>query len=201
MMSKELETIDKMYDKLKEYVDTMDKTSTEKINTVIEKLNEEDKEMSKMKREEVKWMKRQRESERGSRRSCISKSSSKTKRTDKTGGTGYSSQQSRYKRDIETLHEQLKRNQKRLTDQHLLVEDLMKENDPDTLSREVDMMERFHQNTIAVMENLRSVVPPEEGNRLLRWIEEEDKKVVETKLKYIRWLVKQEEIDNRSVTT
>ena len=71
-------------------------------------------------------MKRQRESERGSRRSYNSKSSFKKKHTDRTG---HSSQQSKYKMGIERLHEQLRRNQRRLTDQHLVVEDLLKETD------------------------------------------------------------------------
>ena len=69
MMSKELEALDKMYDKMKEYIDTMDKTSTKGIEIAMGKLNEEDKEIAKTKRQAVKWMKRQRESEKESRRS------------------------------------------------------------------------------------------------------------------------------------
>ena len=195
-MNKELQKLDDMFERGNVLVDhLMVSLMIEEDDDISDKWKMMEIRLLDTKRLAVKWMGEQAEAERSSRLSRASMHSRESQKTTKTEG---SREKASEHRRIEILRKQLSKNQERLRDQAEFFEELLKGKDVDMLNREIQVIEKFHENTEAIVNKLKENVSEEERKCLTNYIIEEDAEVLKLKKRFITWIVQQEEADKSS---
>ena len=199
MMNKELETLDSMYESMAGIVNNLMVSSTIEVqNDISDKWNIMESRLFETKRLSVRWMGEQAEAERNSQ---LSIGSYRSRESNKTTKTQDSREKGGEQRHIEILRKQLKKNQERLKEQEEFFVELSKGKDLPMLTREMQVMERFFENTEAVVNQLKKKVSTEERKCLTNCIMEEEDEVMNLKKRFIKWMARQQDEAEKSSET
>ena len=207
MMSNEMQRLHEMYEKMVMIADQLRTDisfdQADKIDEIIER---EDTKMFEIKKLVAGWMKAQAELEKRSLRSRASKLSSRSGASRRSINKEILVHQNPSNKDNnedkrleELLSNQLRKAHKKLDNQKSLINDLLKVNDSDIMSREMVVMEQIHENLAATANRLSEIIPFEAAKSLSAKIAIEDAKMFETKKLVVKWMSVQAEDDDKSI--
>ena len=196
MMNKEIKNFDEIYDRILSIYNNVD--IMDHADNISHKVDHVDNMMGETRGMITKWMAKQLELDRRSKKSQGSKNSRRSELSKR-------SERSRDSKEngpsVELMRKQLSKNKERLQEQRTLVEDLLLEKDLGMMNREMDLMEKLYEHTLIAMEKLTKHVPTNEVKSLSKDMIEENTQHAKMKKQVVRWMIQQDETDSKSVTS